>query len=920
MSIKGCVESAVNQGQIGREQADELLDLYRAFERSYSTAYGPAEARRRAQEALAKRLETEALARRRAALLQAEAAERLRGQLLGFRNAKGEVDPATALMQLVEAHGEYDQGLASGSVAGRTKAIVGHYQGRMEELLNEFRRTAVTGRRMNVARLDNVVREAFGEDSGDAAAKGLAKAWMEVSEELRQRYNEHGGMIGKLEKWGLPQVHDARALRKAGYDAWQKHIWSLLDRERMISPLTGERMTDDELRDSLQHVFHTITTEGWMNEQPSMAVKGRGALVRQHAESRFLVFKNARAWMEYQRDFGQGDPFASMMGHINKMAKDIAAMQVMGPDPARTFEYLKQVVQKEAALANAGLPSAIPKVSNPADYAATRIYRAEQMWEHVRGSATTPVSTVMAQTVAAARDITTSLVMGAATLASIPGDLWTQKLSRLYMAGYNSGGLHGQSAFGFNTVYDVLKQASRDNRRIAVRAGLILDSAAHVMGEQARYVGTFSGPEWSRYIADRVLTWTGLTPVTQMQKHAFGLWAMGEIADHMSARWDDNPFRRFFERYGMDAVDYQVLQQARRHDLSAEGLGATILRAKEIAGMDVGWLQQRLIQEDAAKVRGGLYDKVQQGGFLTKDELDIFTGKVAPPPPEMRAGGGSIPTDPPEIKVKRYLRDLAERYLEAILQETIYAVPDVNARSRSAVLGTDQPGTFRGELIRTAAQLKSFPVAIAIQQGGRVVRDAQAGHRIGSAGYAAGLLIGLTLMGALSSQLKTLSKGEDPEPMIDKNGRPRPEFWGAALLQGGGLGIWGDFLKASTNRFGGGPMSTFSGPLFGKFGDLAALTLGNIQEAIQGKETRFGRELAQFAGKNVPFLSSAWYTKLAWERMATDQLMRLIDPEAHAAFRRRRQDARTKRHTEFWWEPGETAPRRAPSMGNVVGR
>lgn len=919
MSIRKCVESAVSQGQIGREQADELLDLYRAFERSYSTAYGPAEARRRAQEALAKRLETEALARRRAALLQAEAAERLKGQLLGFRNAKGEVDPATALMQLLEAHGEYDQGLASGSVAGRTKAIVGFYQGRMEEVLNEFRRTAVTGRRMNVARLDNVVREAFGQDSGDTAAKGLAKAWAEVSEELRQRYNEHGGMIGKLDKWGLPQIHDARALRKAGFDAWSKYITPLLDRERMVSPLTGERMTDAELGDSLRYVFDTITTEGWMNEQPSMAVKGRGALVRQKAESRFLIFKNANAWMEYQRDFGQGDPFASMMGHINKMAKDIAAMELMGPDPARTFEFLKQVVQKEAALANAGQAAAMPKVSDPASYAATRIKRAEETWAHLRGSATTPVSTPLAQAFAAARDVTSSIVMGMAAISGL-GDFVTQKLARVYAAGYNSGGLHGQSAFGFNTVYDVLKQVSRDNRRIAVRAGLIYESAANVMGEQARYIGTLSGPEWARYIADRTLTWTGLTPMTQMQKHGFGLWAMGEIADHMTARWDDTPWRRFFERYGMDAVDYQVLQQAKQHDLSAEGLGATILRANEIASIDVDWLRQRLIQEDAAQVRNGLYDKVQRGGFLTKDELDIFTGKKAPPPPEMRAGGGSIPTDPPEVRVKRYLRDLAERYLEAILQETTYAVPDSTARSRSAVLSMDQPGTVRGEIIRTAAQLKSFPVAIAMQQVGRIVRDAQAGHRIGSAGYAAGLLIGLTLMGALVAQLKALSKGEDPEPMLDEKGRPRPEFWGAALLQGGGLGIWGDFLKASTNRFGGGPMSTFSGPLFGKFGDLAALTIGNAQEALQGKETRFGRELAQFAGKNVPFLSSAWYTRLAWERAVTDQLQKLTDPEAQAAFRRRRQDARSKRHTEFWWEPGDTRPDRGPRLGNAIGQ
>lgn len=913
MSIKGCVESAVSQGQIGREQADELLDLYRAYETSYSTAYGPAEARRRAQEALAKRLETEALARRRAALLQAEAAQRLVGQLLAFRNSNGELDPATALMQLLESHGEQDQGLAAGSVAGRAHAILGTYQGRMEELLYEFRRSAVRGQRMNVARLENVVREAFGEDTGDPAAKGLASTWATVADEMRQRYNEHGGMIGKLENWGLPQMHDARALRRAGLDTWSQRISPLLDRERMMSPLTGERMTDAELAESLGHVFDTITTEGWMTEQPSMAVKGRGALVRQKAESRFLIFRSADAWLHYQRDFGQGDPFAVMMGHLSKMSKDIAAMQVLGPDPARTFEYLKQVVSKEAALANAGKPAAMPKVKNPASYAASRIARAEQMWAHLRGSATSPVSTPLAQTLAAARDITSSIVMGTAAISGL-GDFVTQKVARLYVAGYNSGGLHGRTTFGFNTIYDVLKQASTDNRRVAVRAGLILDSAANVMGEQARYIGTLSGPEWSRYIADRVLTLTGLTPLTQMQKHGFGLWAMGEISDHMAAKWEHTPWRRFFERYGFDGADYQVLQQAARHDLSAEGLGATILRPAEIAAIDVEWLRQRLMQEQHDGTKRGLYQKMQDGRVLTRDEIDIWTGRAQPKPATLPDGTTAIATDAPEVKARRYLRDLAERYLEAILQETINAVPDATVRSRSLVIGMDQPGTARGEIVRTMAQLKSFPVAIAMQQVGRIVRDAQAGHRVASAGYAGGLLIGLTLMGALVTQLKAVARGEDPEPLFDDKGRPRPEFWGGALLQGGGLGIWGDFMKASTNRFGGGPMSTFSGPMIGKFGDLAALTLGNVQEAAQGKDTHFGRELAQFAGKNVPFVSSAWYTKLVWERIVTDQLQRLLDPEAHAAFRRRAQDARSKRHTEHWWAPGETTPSRGPRL------
>ena len=39
-----------------------------------------------------------------------------------------------------------------------------------------------------------------------------------------------------------------------------------------------------------------------------------------------------------------------------------------------------------------------------------------------------------------------------------------------------------------------------------------------------------------------------------------------------------------------------------------------------------------------------------------------------------------------------------------------------------------------------------------------------------------------------------------------------PEFWGAALLQGGGLGIFGDFMVSSVSRGGRGIEETVAGP------------------------------------------------------------------------------------------------------------
>lgn len=909
-TIKHCIESAVAQGHIDRAMADELNTLFLRFVDQFRAAYGDAEARRRAQAALAQRLQIEAVERKRSALLQAEKAEKLGREILAYRDAKGNVDPAQALVALLESHGEADHGLGTGSVEGRRKAILGAAHAEFEAALYEFRKSAVAGRRMNRARLENVVRELFGEDTGDQAAKGLAKSWDQVSNNLRLRYNEHGGNIGELKNWGLPQRHDGRALLKVGFEKWVEDIVPRLRDFHLQRDASGRMLMEEEHVEVLSRIYDNITTDGWIERDPTMAMRGKGALVRQHAESRVLHFKSADDWLWYQRHYGEGDPFAAMMGHLNVMARDIAAMEIMGPNPTATLEWLKQTVIKEAHRAARGFPAAFPQRTDAVAYANGRIKRAEEMWSHIRGAANTPVSTGWAGALAAVRDFATSTSMGAASISGL-SDLGTQMMARRFAAQWQgSKALAGNRAWGFDLLLDVLKQMRTDNRRVAVRSGLILDSAAHVMGEQARYVGAVTGPQAVRYLADRTVTWTGLQPVTQMQKHSFGLWLMGEHADNMNSHWSATPMRRILERYGIRERDYIVIQRAQAYDLSPDGIGATILRPADIAGMDVKRVAAAL--NDAERAR--LWASLEAGAMLTKDEMAVYLGqkpaKVTPP-----EGGPSVPTDPPDVKVKRYLRDLAERYHESILQETHHAVIDSTVGSRSLILGDNQPGTLRGEALRTLSQLKSFPVAAAIFQFGRVAHEIQAGRPAAGATYGAGLLISMTLLGAAAMQLKGgLTRGEDPQSMDPANWR----FWLGAMMQGGGLGIWGDFLSSSTNRFGGGPVATFSGPVLGRVGQVGDAIASNVRAKIDGKPTHVGRSATEIIGANVPIVSTAFFTRLAWQRAVVDQLHKILDPDAYRAFERKRQAAQKDRGVDLWWAPGDAAPRRGPRLDAVA--
>lgn len=874
---------------MGLEQGDaeEIVKLYRGFLKDFSKIMDASTAKRLAREEVAKLLETEALHRKRVALLQLEANTRVREVMSTHKNARGEVDPAQAMIGHLEHYGMEGTPIES-SVEGRRKAILGQAHARLEEMIWAFRKTGVTGRRMNVAKMENVVRELFDGGSGDAAAKAFADAWTEVSENLRQRFNRAGGAVGKLEKWGLPQAHDARALRKRGLAQWKADTLALLDPAKMRHPISGQPMTTAQVAESLDVVYRRIVTDGLV-DAPAGAGGGRGALHKQHAEHRFLVFKNADAWMKYQKLYGTGGAegiFAAMMNHVNVMSRDIAAMEVLGPNPGLTLEAMIGFVRKEGANAGAGLPAIFPTKSpvglpwNPETYAASKIQRARDMWAHMHGSANVPVNGFLANTLSAVRNITFATALGSATLSSVT-DLGRQQIHRRF-AGVFKTAHTGRDLRGATNpmvvLGDVVQQFKSLNRREAVRAGLILESATHVLHESARYAGGFNGPMWSQVFADRMLTWALLTPWTQANRHVFGLSIMAEVADNVGKRFADlDPaLQRLFGRYGMGAAEWDAIRQ---FTPSVMGDADAFVRGRQPGADAFPKNPTPSTIRDAGKL---------MAGSQAADALDPIRYLKA--------------TD---IADER----LAERYLEMILQETERAVPSGTVANKALWVGQNQPGTMRGELMRSVSMLKSYGTITLMQDWGRMASEIAGGRPLRGARFMAAIAITSTLLGALAMQLKSLSRGEDPRPMNE------PQFWGAAMMQGGGMGIYGDYLFGSVNRFGGGFAGSLAGPVTSRASNLWNLTGGNLIQFASDEPTNFGRESVSFARMN---LSMPFYLRLAYERVLLDELQKVADPEAYQAFRRKASKLKSQFKTGYWWAPGEASPRRPPDLGNIA--
>ncbi len=181
--------------------AEEIVKLYHGFLKDFSALMDESTAKRLARDHVADLLETEALQRKRVALLQLEATTRAREVLSTHKNARGEVDPAQAMIGMLEHYGLEGTPITS-SVEGRRKAILGRAHAQMEEVLWNFRKTGGSGRRMNRAQMPNVVRELFGEGTGDAAAKAFAKAWTDTADGLAPALQPGGRRRRQARKMG----------------------------------------------------------------------------------------------------------------------------------------------------------------------------------------------------------------------------------------------------------------------------------------------------------------------------------------------------------------------------------------------------------------------------------------------------------------------------------------------------------------------------------------------------------------------------------------------------------------------------------------------------------------------------------------------------------------------------------------------
>ncbi|WP_323994699.1 hypothetical protein [Aeromonas hydrophila] len=635
-------------------------------------------------------------------------------------------------------------------------------------------------------------------------------------------------------------------------DAWIADHLSWANRGKYLNE-DGSRMTDAELKDFFTHAYETVATGGVNKINPGQ-FSGGGARANRGSDSRQIHYRNADAYMQAQAKYGDRNLMDLIFSHIDRAARDIALVETLGPNPNLAMRYHTESAMQQMVTAKPELKN---KIEN-------QVKRLQNLYTEVAGTREPPASAGMANAFDTYRATNVAGKLGSAVITGLSDQGTIAITSKM-------NGMPVMQVFANEA--RMLNPANSEHRRIAMRAGLGIDQ---LIGSLSRWGtdglgvdGEIAGraSKWSQTAATKIMQLSGMNAIDGGNRRAFGAVMMDVTGDLT---------RRFSKLSDLEPGDRRIMEQ--------RGIN------------DQDWSVWRLAQPEDWRGAG---DQVLTPGSIYR----ISDADLAP----LSAQLGISPT--------RLREQAATKLLGVVLDETSMAIPAPGARERAFMHGNNKRGTWSGEIMRSFWQFKSFSVSMISKHLRRAMAQ-QTGW--GKAGYFASLFATTTVLGAIAMQLNEIASGRDPKNMLDDEvgGIPGLRFGLAAMLKGGALSLYGDFLFSNTTQGGTSALAAFGGPLAGDVESLLNLR-GIAADAALGEKDpgMVGARLVQLGKGHLPG-ANLWYTKAATDHLIFHQMQEYFSPGYLNRMQRR---AQREFNQSYWWEPGEPSPARAPDLGAATG-
>ena len=288
-------------------------------------------------------------------------------------------------------------------------------------------------------------------------------------------------------------------------------------------------------------------------------------------------------------------------------------------------------------------------------------------------------------------------------------------------------------------------------------------------------------------------------------------------------------------------------------------------------------------------IKKGEWDNLKKAGLTEIDEgIEIII------PNELRLSENL------DSNLSASLADKLDDWANSLKQQaTNEGLLSTRAITTGAAFGNGSAGSMGRAFSSSLFMFKTFPITGMMTHLLPAIRRARV-HR--KYDHLAMVTLATTMIGGMAIQVKNLVKGKSTEDMENYG------FWSAAFLQGGGLGLFGDFFLGDYSRFGRNPVTELTGPMGGLMADVLGATKGNFDKSMEGKELKnFKRDVFRLLKRNMP-LQNLWYTRLLLERTMFDNIERMLDPNFDKRMRKYEKKMMQSKGQNFWWNPTKSSP------------
>lgn len=694
----------------------------------------------------------------------------------------------------------------------------------------------------------NIAEELFGNGTGDAKAKKVADIIKGCYSGLVSRLNYYGANIIQLKDFIANQTHDGQKLQLAAptfkermnlryqlykkhgsdfqatrqelneiaYTRWKNFILPLLDDAR-----TFENVPDDEIEGFMRSAYNNIVFKRSLNYttdplDETSSTKEKLDDLYAYAGPANLGKRLSQSRVFHFKDGKSWYQYNEEYGTGNFASSIYSTME----NSSKAIGLMKKFGSNPRAMYNNLSKQIFAEQARTGKYTPSALRskeaRMSSYFDMLDGSANSPVSYLGAKIGANIRAWQTMSKLGGVVLSALPDLALNAELFRE----------HGASSFGgyaesFKGMFTGLSTAKKKEL-----ANLLGVWAENEIGGMVSRFAPFETPEGltSRAMG-RFFKLTLMEEWDKRNRVSVASYLSKNLAMNKSKSFNslDTSLKSILQLYGIDAKQWDLIRNPENMFTIEDG--------------------SQFVTPDAALH----YSDESIASYLDKDVSDLTKSEIS--------------------KTKN---DIYDRLFNFFVDQTENANLRPGIEDKYFFTRGSRAGTPLGEMARFIGQFKYYPIAYGKRIIGRKFFGLQNGLVDGASLDIQGLInimIGTTALGYVSMNAKNIMKGRTIVP---------PDSWGAisaAMIQGGGMGIFGDFLLGQHDRFGHSITLDLLGPSITSIGDMATI-LFKLKSLEDPSNMAFA-----FLKNNTPFIN-LFYTRIFLDYAFLYGLQEKISPNS----------------------------------------